>query len=121
MFKKIITWLTKTTKIITICTGVYEGSYIVLNVVSNLCSIIAELNNERLNKYADILNTINKYLTTVHSAIGQVLSWFGADVAELDAKFSNTLNETDICAKSQRLTELTESMCSACTNKDLKN
>lgn len=110
MFKKIFTWLTKTTKIITICTSVYQGSYIVLNIVTSLCSAISELNNEKLNKYSDILNTIRNYLTTVHSAIGKVLSWFGADTAELDAKFVKTIDDADITAKTEMLNKLVDSM-----------
>lgn len=80
MFKKIIAWITKGTKITNIFKYVYQGCFIILSTLIGLKDSIIAIDNEKINKYVDIISTIIDYLQTATSGIETVLSWLGIDV-----------------------------------------
>lgn len=99
MFKKIIAWITKGTKITNIIKYVYQGCFIILSTLIGLKESVVTLNNDKMNKYVDIISTIIDYLQTATSGIETVLTWLGIDVAKESTEIIKAMESEDgICS-----------------------
>jgi phage-related protein len=95
MIKKIITWVTKGTKITNIFKYVYQGCFIILSTLIGLKDSIIEVNNEKINKYVDIISTIIDYLQAATSGVETVLSWLGLDVEKESAEIIKAMESEE--------------------------
>ena len=82
--KKLITWFTKFSKIVSIVEYVYKGVLIAVDVVTLVKSEILKIKPDF--HYLDALDKTIKYLTKASEAIALVLKWIGGDTAKVMAE-----------------------------------
>lgn len=116
MFKKIIAWITKGTKITNIFTYIYQGCFIILSSLTALKESVITVNNKKLNKYVDIISTIIDYLQTAVDGIETVLSWLGIDVEKESAEIIKAMDSGDSDASITALKNIKDLL-----NKEIKS
>jgi len=82
--KKLIAWLTKSSKIVRILTYVYRGLVVAQAAYRPAIEKLKELQPD-LGVY-DILDQIGDYIDVATKAVKTILDWLGADTDEIKAK-----------------------------------
>lgn len=96
--KKLITWFTKFSKIVSIVEYVYKGILIAVDVVSMIKKEILDIKPDF--HYTEALEKTIDYLTKAAEAVALVLSWLGGDVTAV-AEAARKEVEASTAAKSK--------------------
>ena len=105
--KKLITWLSKGTKIIKILTYLYTGLVVAKSAIASALETLTEVKPDLDQKVVEILQQVVEYVGVAADAIKKVLEWFGVDTKAIDVKASNKDElSAQLKEESQKLKEL---------------
>lgn len=105
--KKLLTWLSKGSKIIKVFTYIYSGLVVAKSAISSALAALKEVKPDLDSKIVDILQQVVDYMDVAIDAIEKVLDWFGIDAKAVEEKSLKTSDPAQqLKEETQKLKEL---------------